>query len=42
MGDLFAVITVEVLGDINTMGRPDNIWEVIRELYLFVYMCASA
>lgn len=36
------MITVEVPGDINTMGGTRDIWEVIMELYLFVYVHASA
>lgn len=28
--------------DINTMGGTDDVWEVIKEHYLFVYVCVSA
>lgn len=28
--------------DINTMGGTDDVCEVIREHYLFVYVCVSA
>ena len=31
------MIIVEVPGDTNTMGGPGDIWEVIMELYPFVY-----
>lgn len=36
-GRPFSVITVEVPGDINTMGGPGDIWEVRMELYPFAY-----
>lgn len=36
-GRPFGVIIVEVPGDINAVGGPGDIWEVIMELYPFVY-----
>lgn len=36
-GRPFGVIVVEVPGDINVVGGPGDIWEVIMELYPFVY-----
>lgn len=41
-GRPFSVIIVERPGDINTTGGPGDIWEVITELYPFVYTCVSA
>lgn len=40
-GRPFGLIIVEV-SDINTTGGPGGIREAIMQLYLFVYVCASA